>query len=81
VPLYSFPNSSYEYERAENQNKKDPLGKARSKFEGSDFSPYAENSDPFTTLMLGEGAPFREEYLDSELTEAIRVMLNHMEEK
>jgi exodeoxyribonuclease V gamma subunit len=79
-PLYSFPNSSYEYERAESQDKKDPLGKARSKFEGSDFSPYAENSDPFTTLMLGEGAPFRKEYLDSELNEAIRVMLNHVEE-
>ena len=50
-------------------------------FEGSDFSPYAENSDPFTTLLLGEGSPYREEYLDSELSAAIRVMLNHMEEK
>lgn len=81
MPLYTFSNSSFEYERAEYQGKKDPFGKARFKFEGSDFTPYAENSDPFTTLMLGEGAPFREEYLDSELSEAIRVMLNHMEEK
>src|SRR6056297_388678 len=81
VPLYSFPNSSYAYERADYQNKKDPFRKAKSVFEGSDFSPYAENSDPFTTLMLGEGSPYREEYLDSELSAAIRVMLNHMEEK
>jgi len=80
APLLTFPNATFEYLKQERENKKNPLGKAVTAFEGTDFSPYGENSDPFVTLMLGEGAPFREEYMDSDLSDAISVMLNHMEE-
>lgn len=81
IPLLVFPNASYEYGKQDANNKKDPLSKAISTFEGSDYSPYAENRDPYTTLMLGEDASFKEEYLDPELQEAINVMLKHMEKK
>ena len=81
MPPLIFPNSSYEYGKQEAKNKKDPFSKARSTFEGSDYSPYAENRDSYTTLMLGEDASFREEYLDPELQESINVMLTHMEKK
>lgn len=81
MPLLVFPNASYEYGKQEANNKKDPLSKAISTFEGSDYSPYAENRDPYVTLMLGEDASFREEYLDPEMQEAINVMLTHMEKK
>ena len=81
TPLFVFPNASYEYGKQEARNKKEPLSKAISTFEGSDYSPYAENRDPYTTLMLGEDASFREKYLDPELQEAINVMLTHMEKK
>jgi len=79
-PLLTFPNAMFEYKKQERENKKNPLGKAVTAFEGTDYAPYGENSDPFVTLMLGEGARFREEYMDSDLSEAISVMLNHMEE-
>lgn len=81
MPLYIFPNASYEYGKHEAQKKSNPLRKARVTFEGSDYAPYAENRDPFVTLMLGEDATFREEYLDPELQEIINGMLNHMEKK
>jgi len=81
MPLLIFPNTSYEYGKKEAENKKDPFAKAKSTFEGSDYSPYAENRDSYVTLMLGEDAPFRKEYLDPELQDMINVMLTHMEKK
>jgi exonuclease V gamma subunit len=79
-PLYLFPNASYKYQEAQFKNKDNATSVARSTFEGSDYSPYAENRDRYVTLMLGENAAFREEYLDQEMLAAIQVMLEHREE-
>jgi exodeoxyribonuclease V gamma subunit len=79
-PLYLFPNALYEYQNEFQKNSDKAFSKARSTFEGSDYSPYAENRDRYATLMLGENAAFREEYLDSDMLAAIQLMLDHREE-
>lgn len=78
-PLPVFPNASFEYEKADFRGKDDGLFKAKAEFEGSDFSPYSENKDVYVKLYLGENAKFSDAYLNPELQNGIRVMLEHME--
>lgn len=78
-PALFFPNASYEFEKAEMRNKDNGLSNARKSFEGSDFSPYSDNMDPYVKLFLGDDAKFREEYLLPEVQAAVRTMLEHLE--
>ncbi|WP_340102601.1 exodeoxyribonuclease V subunit gamma [Rhodohalobacter sp. 8-1] len=79
-PLYMFPGASYEYQNSLYKNRDDAIFRAKRSFEGSDFTPYAENMDGLITLFLGENATFSEAYLDPDMQDAIQVMLEHREE-
>jgi exodeoxyribonuclease V gamma subunit len=81
TPHFFFPKTLYEYERLNINDPEKAYIKAKESFEGNDSNySYPERDELSTLLLMGEDAPFSEEFLSERNREIIKVMIRHMEE-
>lgn len=80
-PLKFFPNVIYDYlEKDPKENPEKALAVASTKFEGSQFSPYAERDNLSVKLLYGPDLEFSEEMLDETYLNWMKNMNDHMME-
>jgi len=81
-PLLFFPDVIYDY--LDKNPDKDPekaLSVARAKFEGSQYSPFAERDNLSVKLLYGPNMEFTEEMLDESYLKWMKTMNEHMTEE
>jgi exodeoxyribonuclease V gamma subunit len=81
-PMKFFPDVIYDYlEKDPDKNPEKALSVARTKFEGSRFSPYAERDNPSVKLLFGPGVEFSDELLNDTYLKWMKIMVEHMTEE
>ncbi|MDZ7757545.1 exodeoxyribonuclease V subunit gamma [Rhodohalobacter sp.] len=81
-PMKFFPNVIYEYlDKSPDKDPEKALSAARTKFEGSQFSPFAERDNLSVKLLYGPNVEFSEELLDETYLKWMETMNEHMTEE